>query len=846
MAVTNGQRADEDTFNDAFLCKQQGGEITGAVVLNNPAEGAPVNLQTDVNQNKADIISNDNDIAQLFLDKQDLAEKGQPNGYVPLNASQKIDNIYLDDRIASIEGNWDASTNTPTLVDGTGNIGDIYVVNVAGTQDLGSGPQTFDVGDWVVYRASGVWQKTINSTAVTSVNGQTGAVSINLNDILDVNIPSPGVADDQKAVIYDNGTGTFILGQPVGTGGQGGINYVINPDIELTADNHVQYEDGAVAEPVDGDGGSPAFSVFGRSTAASDALRGDAVLNIGFTSGADRQGHGIRIELDPIDERDKFQRLQVSFDYKHQDVVSNDYADGYLRVFIYDVDNATLIGAVENDDNGDILRSTDPATFTGFFTATDSANYRLLLHVASNTTDGWTMAYDNIQVGPVGFVPVNGKNEIQENILASNITTDGVHAPLTFSNLEIGKTYNVRGNVDMTINDGGAFAAISFSSVHDGNTLDVKLLRIRTSGDTLDDNLKFPLSFSFEATATTLEFSIGGTSSFSRINGDGTRARTYIQLEKRNDLSTNLVSNTQLTQSSAGTYAHLKLPTGVLTNGFRVMIFGSVDYDPLGLYDTSTGQWTAPKNGIINASAYLEIAYGNQANITTGIEIFNVTQNTRIRGRDHHVGTDNNSDCRVDGLLEVKKGDIIQIMSFTGATGAAFGTGFEGSGFSINYEPEFTSYGVVNPNTEYRETVYAGSTGNIIDGTTYANPGGGIEFDLDLDEGEWLVGYMANVVQESTGGTGTCWMSSALHLDGTLVPGSECLAKSSITSSSSSDIHNLSNTARITLTSPQALQLRFLGLGPGSLRNRIASLNWSGGALGGDETAPKIWALRLK
>jgi hypothetical protein len=77
---------------------------------------------------------------------------------------------------------WNASTNSPTLADGTGTAGWFYEVNVAGTQNLGSGNQTFNVGDWVVYDGS-VWDKSTNSNEVVSVNGLTGAVSLTTTNI---------------------------------------------------------------------------------------------------------------------------------------------------------------------------------------------------------------------------------------------------------------------------------------------------------------------------------------------------------------------------------------------------------------------------------------------------------------------------------------------------------------------------------------------------------------------------------------------------------------------------------------------------------------------------------------
>jgi len=57
----------------------------------------------------------------------------------------------------SIKGYWNAETNTPTLVDGTGTTGDVYIVSVGGTQNLGSGDITFTQNNSVLYIESSVW-----------------------------------------------------------------------------------------------------------------------------------------------------------------------------------------------------------------------------------------------------------------------------------------------------------------------------------------------------------------------------------------------------------------------------------------------------------------------------------------------------------------------------------------------------------------------------------------------------------------------------------------------------------------------------------------------------------------
>jgi hypothetical protein len=78
---------------------------------------------------------------------------------------------------------WNAATNTPTLADNTGTNGNGYIVGVAGTQNLGSGNQTFASGDEVIHLA-GIWQKISGSvTGVVSVNGFTNVVNLSTGDI---------------------------------------------------------------------------------------------------------------------------------------------------------------------------------------------------------------------------------------------------------------------------------------------------------------------------------------------------------------------------------------------------------------------------------------------------------------------------------------------------------------------------------------------------------------------------------------------------------------------------------------------------------------------------------------
>jgi hypothetical protein len=98
----------------------------------------------------------------------------------------------------SYQGTWNALTNTPTLVSSAGSNGNYYIVDVAGTTNL-NGITDWQIGDWAIFNGS-VWQKIDQSNLVTSVNGQTGAVTLIYSDV-----GAPSVSGT-------NATGTWGIG----------------------------------------------------------------------------------------------------------------------------------------------------------------------------------------------------------------------------------------------------------------------------------------------------------------------------------------------------------------------------------------------------------------------------------------------------------------------------------------------------------------------------------------------------------------------------------------------------------------------------------------------------------
>lgn len=122
---------------------------------------------------------------------------GQANGIATLDSEGHVPVGQLPDTVVNYKGTWNASTNIPHLEDGVGTLGDLYRVNVAGSQDLGSGIQTFAVGDRVVYGSNNTWE---------AWSGGAGSVK-SVNNVLpdengNVALPEVDMAVYKKAYTY--------------------------------------------------------------------------------------------------------------------------------------------------------------------------------------------------------------------------------------------------------------------------------------------------------------------------------------------------------------------------------------------------------------------------------------------------------------------------------------------------------------------------------------------------------------------------------------------------------------------------------------------------------------------
>ncbi len=110
------------------------------------------------------------------------ADKGVANGVASLGAGGKIPTSQLPNSVMEYQGSFDPAS--ATFTDAGGNAGDVWLATAAGSYDAGSGSITYAIGDWAVHNGS-VFEKSLNSDAVVSVNSQTGVVTLDADDIDD-------------------------------------------------------------------------------------------------------------------------------------------------------------------------------------------------------------------------------------------------------------------------------------------------------------------------------------------------------------------------------------------------------------------------------------------------------------------------------------------------------------------------------------------------------------------------------------------------------------------------------------------------------------------------------------
>jgi len=285
------------------------------------------NIQTQLNSKQA----------SLGFTPENIVNKGIANGYTPLGSDGRVPLEYLPSGTQIYVGAWNASTNTPTVINGTGTVGEYYIVSVAGTQNLGAGSVSYALGDNIVYNGT-IWERIPNSGGVTSVNSQTGAVSLTTANVPEVtnlyytesrvnantNV-SANTAARHSAVTIGTASGLSLTGQQLslaqansGTTGAlslGDWNIFNNKQPALSGTGIVKSTAGTISYLTDNSanwntvnsGSTLTNNISGNAVTATDAIN---TINWGgrqanFTQFATILGEGLPV----IDDADGFVRL---------------------------------------------------------------------------------------------------------------------------------------------------------------------------------------------------------------------------------------------------------------------------------------------------------------------------------------------------------------------------------------------------------------------------------------------------------------------------------------------------------------------------------------------------------
>jgi hypothetical protein len=207
------------------------------------------------------------------------------NGVPRLDVNGKILVSQLPNSVMEYKGTWSAATNTPTLANGTGNQGDVYLCNVAGTVDFGAGAIAFVVGDQVIYSGS-IWQRASGATGtVTSVAITESGDSLNITGSPITTSGTINIGFNGTNLQYVNGAGNLTtfptLITSIGLSMPSAFSVANSP---LTANGTIAVTGAGVASQyIRGDGTLADFPSSGGGSSVSYYLNGS--INQGTIGG---------------------------------------------------------------------------------------------------------------------------------------------------------------------------------------------------------------------------------------------------------------------------------------------------------------------------------------------------------------------------------------------------------------------------------------------------------------------------------------------------------------------------------------------------------------------------------
>jgi hypothetical protein len=134
------------------------------------------------------------------------------------------------------QGVWNANTNSPSLVSGTGNKGNLYKVSIAGTTTI-DGISQWNVGDMIVFNGA-VWDKIDGlASEIVSVFGRVGTVTAQTGDYAVAQVTGAAPIASPTFTGTVGGITAAMVGAPAGSGTSTGTNTGDQTNISGTAGN---------------------------------------------------------------------------------------------------------------------------------------------------------------------------------------------------------------------------------------------------------------------------------------------------------------------------------------------------------------------------------------------------------------------------------------------------------------------------------------------------------------------------------------------------------------------------------------------------------------------------------
>jgi len=750
---------------------------------------------------------------------------------------------------------YGTASNTQRLIlpnDTTANLAGLTNVNALLAYDNTLNIVAYNNGSgWVNLVSESTTQTLTNKTLTSAVlnTGVSGTAVLDEDDL---------VSNSDTQLATQQSIKAYVDTQVASGGGGGSKSWLTgdNSNFENDTGDWAAFDDGSVATPVDGTGGSPANISIARTTTAGEVLAGSGSLEITKANTADSQGEGAAVAFS-IDYGEQGKQQFISFKMKS----GSGFVNGLFQMFVYDVTNATVLNVHTLDGGSGELYAT-PSTGTNvhgtFFPASDSTSYRFIIMCNGTDTDNFDFSIDEVKIGPIATVSSFNSTEWESFTPTGSWSTSTTYTGMkrrVGDTLECVVEVALSGapdavDLDIDLPDG---LSIDTAKLLQGDTTEfIGWCRILDSGTATYDGRVLATStgtvvsgYYFSDVATTSEGSsvINQTSPIPFGNND----RVYLKFIVP-------ISGWDVSDTMSTHQADLRtLKVDVSSNNAQSMddaaydtvIFEDENIDTHGAYDTSTGEFTVPFDGDFLITARVQFAsVAWVAGEQSIIEIYvNGSGESRLQQMEiqanftgvHHIsGSD---------VLSLSKGDVVTIRVYQNTGGTlALSTSFSHNRLTITGQPDFSVFGVKGV-YEYQDVEI---TSRPV--TTTADTAVAATETLTLSPGTWTLGFAAPMRLQDLGASSNTIQGSIHLYDNTnaAIVDNSAAGFSLVVDASSSYHFQTRGEVEITITETTEYTVRVIcseSNATGQVRLEDQDIF---GGITGDEMTSRIFARRKK